>query len=152
MKDGHKVYTGPRVLKLGVRSGMRALLIGLPTDGFADEAREMGAEVTEVGERLGATAPPGAGEGATRPGPEGGGYDLIFLGLSHRDDLPRIAATKPRLSRNGALWTLRPKGVKEITEHEVREAGLSAGLVDVKVVAFSPTHSAQKFVYRLKDR
>jgi len=32
------------------------------------------------------------------------------------------------------------------------DAGKSAGLVDVKVVGFSPTHSALKFVTPVKDR
>jgi hypothetical protein len=30
--------------------------------------------------------------------------------------------------------------------------GLDAGLVDVKIAAFSETHTAMKFVFRLKDR
>lgn len=31
-------------------------------------------------------------------------------------------------------------------------AGKAAGLVDVKVVSFSPTHTAEKFVIPVKDR
>jgi hypothetical protein len=34
----------------------------------------------------------------------------------------------------------------------VMAAGRTAGFVDVKVVAFSPTHSALKFVIPVKDR
>jgi hypothetical protein len=38
------------------------------------------------------------------------------------------------------------KGQKSITETDVRSAGLQAGLVDIKVVSFSATHTALKFV------
>jgi hypothetical protein len=36
--------------------------------------------------------------------------------------------------------------VKTITEGDVMAAGKAAGLVDVKVVRFSETHTAEKFV------
>ncbi len=39
-----------------------------------------------------------------------------------------------------------PKGQKTITESTVRTAGLKAGLTDIKVVGFSATHTALKFV------
>jgi len=44
------------------------------------------------------------------------------------------------------LWVVAPKGVKEITEADVLAGGRKAGLVDVKVVRFSETHTAHKFV------
>ena len=53
---------------------------------------------------------------------------------------------KRALKQNGALWIIRPKGSHAITESEVMEAGKRAGLVDVKVVSFSLTHTAEKFV------
>jgi hypothetical protein len=40
-----------------------------------------------------------------------------------------------------------PKGVKEIREVEVIEAGRAAGLKDIKVCAFSATHTGLKFVF-----
>ena len=51
-----------------------------------------------------------------------------------------------------ALWVVYPKGKKEITENEVLAAGRKAGLKDVKVVGFSPTHTALKFVIPLDRR
>ncbi len=39
-----------------------------------------------------------------------------------------------------------------LTENLVREIGLAAGLVDVKVSAIDQIWSGLKFVYRLKDR
>ena len=50
------------------------------------------------------------------------------------------------LSSAGALWIVYPKGRQEITELQVLDAGRAAGLVDVKVVSFSATHTALKFV------
>jgi hypothetical protein len=45
-----------------------------------------------------------------------------------------------------ALWIIYPKGQKQITEADVRSAGLASGLTDTKVTSFSPTHTALKFV------
>jgi hypothetical protein len=45
------------------------------------------------------------------------------------------------------LWIVYPKGKREIKEQQVLEAGKQAGLVDVKVVSFSATHTALKFVW-----
>ena len=48
---------------------------------------------------------------------------------------------------------MRPKGKDTpVTETDARKAGLAAGLVDVKVAAFSPTHSALKFVIPVAKR
>jgi hypothetical protein len=41
---------------------------------------------------------------------------------------------------------VRPKGVPEISEKDVMDRGRAAGLVDVKVCAFSATHTAEKLV------
>ena len=53
---------------------------------------------------------------------------------------------------NGALWIIRPKGRPEISERSTMAAGKAAGLVDVKVVGFSATHTAEKFVIPLAAR
>ena len=46
----------------------------------------------------------------------------------------------------GAVWAVWPKGRKDLNENHVREAAFDAGLVDVKVVRFSATHSGLKLV------
>jgi len=51
-----------------------------------------------------------------------------------------------------ALWIVYPKGQKQITENDVLAAGRKCGLKDVKVVGFSTTHTALKFVIPLSDR
>jgi hypothetical protein len=64
--------------------------------------------------------------------------------------------TARNLSPAGMLWVSWPKktsGVAtDLNENVVREIGLAAGLVDVKVCAVTEVWSGLKFVRRLKDR
>jgi hypothetical protein len=61
-----------------------------------------------------------------------------------------------QLTPAGMLWISWPKkssGVPtDLTENIIREIGLAAGLVDVKVCAVTDVWSGLKFVRRLKDR
>jgi hypothetical protein len=61
-----------------------------------------------------------------------------------------------QLTPAGMLWISWPKkssGVPtDLTENIIREIGLAAGLVDVKVCAVADVWSGLKFVRRLKDR
>ena len=72
--------------------------------------------------------------------------DLIFFGATKAAELARAKKLAPSLSSAGALWIVYPKGKQDITELQVLDAGRAAGLVDVKVVSFSATHTALKFV------
>jgi hypothetical protein len=72
--------------------------------------------------------------------------DLIFLGAEKAAGLARVTKLAGSLSSTGALWIVYPKGKQEIKEQQVLDAGKQAGLVDVKVVSFSATHTALKFV------
>jgi hypothetical protein len=60
------------------------------------------------------------------------------------------------LAPAGMLWISWPKkssGVPtDLNENLVRDIGLAAGLVDVKVCAVTEVWSGLKFVRRLKDR
>lgn len=79
--------------------------------------------------------------------------DAIFLAVGEKAALERIAAMKPFLAKAGALWLIRPKGAgAAVTERETMAAGKAAGLVDVKVVSFSDTHSAEKYVIPVAKR
>jgi hypothetical protein len=78
--------------------------------------------------------------------------DIIFLGADTTQDLDRMCALWPSLKPNGAIWVIYPKGQKHITEGGVFGAGKQAGLVDIKVASFSPTHTALKFVIPLDRR
>lgn len=57
---------------------------------------------------------------------------------------------------DGMLWVSWPKGssglAKDLNENVVRELGLAAGVVDIKVAAVDDTWSGLKFVRRLADR
>jgi hypothetical protein len=76
--------------------------------------------------------------------------DLIFYGVEEPARLARLADLRGRIKPNGAVWVVSRKG--RVKEAEVYAAGHAAGLVDVKVAAFSATHTANKFVIRLADR
>jgi hypothetical protein len=126
------VSTRSRIEKLGVKAGTDVLLLGIEKDK---------AFVKELG-----TAGAGIRTSGTTPA------DMIFAAFGHRDDLRRLPALVRRLKVDGVLWTLRPKGSKELTEAEMMQAGKNAGLVDVKVVSFSDVLTAEKFVIPVAKR
>ena len=70
--------------------------------------------------------------------------ELVFRG--------KFRLVIPFKQPDGAIWVVRPKGRQEITEQDTMAAGKAAGLVDVKVVGFSETHTAEKFVVPLARR
>jgi hypothetical protein len=120
------------VEKLGVKNGIDVLLLGIEGDTtFVEELRGAGAKIRTSG---------------SQPA------DMIFATFRHRDDLRRLARLVPRMRANGVLWTLRPKGSKDLTEAEMMRAGQAAGLVDVKVVSFSDALTAEKFVVPVARR
>jgi DUF3052 family protein len=78
--------------------------------------------------------------------------DAVFVAANERSDLRRLATVQNFLKRDGAIWVIRPKGSPSISENDVMSAGKNAGLVDVKVVRFSETHTAEKFVIPVSKR
>lgn len=120
--------------KLGIKPGQHVLLLSVSDDSFASELEAKGAEVS------------------TSARAKDGSFDHVFLGVETRAALSKIEGAKAKMKQDGAVWLLRPKGKKEITEADGMAAGKAAGLVDVKVVAFSSTHTAEKFVIRVADR
>jgi hypothetical protein len=80
------------------------------------------------------------------------GTATVFLGADARPALPRIPLLRATLLDTGVLWVVRPKGSASISESEVLGAIREAGLVDTKVVAFSPTHTAHKCVIPVARR
>jgi len=72
--------------------------------------------------------------------------DVIFLGAEKESDLAALDRCKAAIKRDGAIWIVNPKGQKSFNENDVLAAGKRAGLVDVKVVKFSETHTAHRFV------
>jgi hypothetical protein len=135
-----KRITNPpsRLDKLGVKPGMRVLVLGTVADRFVEELRGAGATVVR---RAG---------GASRPAAEG--VDLVFYAVDRRESLERLAELASAIVPAGAIWTLRPKGQRAVTEADTMAAGKRAGLVDVKVVSFSEALTAEKFVIPVARR
>jgi hypothetical protein len=119
-------YPKSRIDKLGVKPGLRVAVVGVDEAEFLKELRGRTADVS--------LAKPKAGS------------DLVFVAMSDRKDLARLAALRKAIKPEGAIWVVWPKGRKEFREDDVRAAGPGAGLVDVKVVAFSETLSGLKMM------
>jgi len=68
----------------------------------------------------------------------------------------QIAALRAAIRPNGQIWISWPKKAAKVPtdldENIIRDVGLAAGLVDVKVAAVDAVWSGLKFVIRLKDR
>jgi hypothetical protein len=120
-----------RLDKLGVKRGLKVCAIGKLDADFLAELEASGADVSR---KLRKNA------------------DVIFTAIDSRDDLGSLLRTRQFLQGAGALWVVRPKGSPAITEVEVMQAGKASGLVDVKVIRFSATHTAEKFVVPLTLR
>ena len=132
-------YSGtPLVKKLGFKEGHRAGLVNAPND-FEEQLEQLPNSVQIVRGRL----------------PKN--LDLIvFFADSQRmlrRDFKQVAG---KLAQNGMLWIAWPKRasgvVTDLSDGSVRQIGLDAGLVDVKVCAINDIWSGLKFVYRLRDR
>ena len=131
-------YSGtPLAKKLGIKEGSRIVLVNAPKD-FQSELGELP-------------------DGVKFLKPSTKSLDLIlFFVLSERVLARDFAKLAERLTANGMIWIAWPKkssGVTtDLSEGSVRQIGLDAGLVDVKICAVDDTWSGLKFVYRLKDR
>lgn len=78
--------------------------------------------------------------------------ECIFFSADLKKDLTALSKISKSMKGAAALWIVYPKGQKQITELDVLAAGRKVGLKDVKVVGFSPTHTALKFVIPLSER
>ena len=109
-----------RIDKLGVKPGMRVHAIGV--DELLPELAERDAQLVEDG------------------------ADIVFFGVEACSGLDGAAAAWARVAERGALWIVYPKGVRTVTQNDVIAAGRALGLLDVKVVRFSDTHTGLRFV------
>lgn len=131
-------YSGtPLPKKLGIKPQLRVALVDLPS--------EVGAELKEAL----------AGCRRVKDGEEH--LDFALVCAKTQAELKKhFAHFRKQLAPAGMLWISWPKkssGVaSDLDENIVRQIGLKAGLVDVKVCAVSEVWSGLKFVIRLKDR
>lgn len=121
-----------RIEKLGVKLGAKVSLLGKFD---AEFLRELG-ELTKF----------------INQGKAASDSEWIFFAADSKAELAGTSKIAKIMQGATALWIVYPKGQKEITENDVLAAGRKSGLKDVKVVGFSPTHTALKFVIPLAHR
>jgi hypothetical protein len=129
-----KRMTSPpsRIEKLGVKAGMRVGLAGLDDPALVEDIESRGAAIASSA---------------------AGGLDMIFFAAHALADLDQLAALAARIQPAGAIWLVRAKGTAApIPESESMAAARRAGLVDVKVVSYSNSHSAEKYVIPVANR
>jgi hypothetical protein len=121
-----------RIEKLGVKPGAKVALLG---EFDAEFLREVGSLT-----------------GIVSKGKAVSDSDWIFFAAGLKEDLAALPKISKSVQGAAAMWIVYPKGQKNITENDVLAAGRKSGLKDVKVVGFSPTHTALKFVIPLASR
>jgi hypothetical protein len=137
-------YSGtPLPRKLGVKPEHQVQLVGAPA-GFDLGPLPAGATVARV-----SGAPPGQ--------PPSAAADVTLVFCPDRATLTAwLRPLQADLPAAASLWVAWPKKAAktgtDLDEQFVREYGLAAGLVDVKVCAVDAVWSGLKFVYRLSDR
>jgi hypothetical protein len=134
-------YSGtPLAKKLGIKDNFRAALLRVPDD-----------VKTELDDALGKCQ-------ILRFSPKSSkDLDFIFLFVKSRAALKlELVPAAKTLAPAGMLWVSWPKkasGVAtDLTEDIIRQSGLDAGLVDIKVCAVTDVWSGLKFVIPVKDR
>ena len=121
-----------RIQKLGVKDGVPVRLLG---EFDADFMKELKASNVMVS------------QGSDSKEPQN-----TFLAIDKKNSLATVAKYAQKMRGAEALWVVYPKGKREITENDVISAGRKSGLKDVKVVGFSSTHTALKFVIPVDKR
>jgi hypothetical protein len=121
-----------RMEKLGIKPDGAVALAGKFDEEFLAELRSITKNVSD--------------------GKIAGDAEWIFFAADLAKDLSQVPKLAKSLKGAAALWVVYPKGQKQITENEVIAAGRKSGLKDVKVVGFSPTHTALKFVIPVEKR
>jgi len=112
--------------KLGIKPEMAVSVLGVGDEWFLDE---LTARVEDL-----------------HVGKVARSSDVIIAAISTPKNLTLFEKLQGSLKKDGAIWAVRPKGVPAVSEATVMNAARDAGLVDVKVVRFSDTHTAEKFV------
>jgi hypothetical protein len=130
-KWAHKILHPKSVIKkLGVKPSQKIAVLGVTDESFLSDLATIAKYSVHVSQNS----------------------DAIFFAAENLQDLKKISALARALAPAGALWIVYPKGRKEIRETDVIAAGRAAKLKDVKVVGFSATHTALKFVIPVADR
>ena len=121
-----------RAEKLGVKPGTRVRLLGEFEASFVKELQGANAKIFQAANVA--------------------NVDQTFFAADRKSALSAIGKFARNMKGAEALWIVYPKGRKDVTEMDVIAAGRKAGLKDVKVVGFSSTNTALKFVIPLENR
>jgi hypothetical protein len=121
-----------RIEKLGVKPGAKVSLLGEFEAEFLREVGDLTKSVVK-------------GKAALDS-------EHVFFAADSKEDFSVLPKITKSLRGSAALWIVYPKGQKHITENDVLAAGRKCGLKDVRVVGFSATHTALKFVIPLDKR
>ena len=121
-----------RLEQIGLKPGAKVSLLGSFDTDFLGELKTLAPSVTK--NKVAA------------------GSETIFFTANSQKELSSVAKIAKSLKGAAALWIVYPKGQKTITENDVIAAGRKSGLKDVKVVGFSVTHTALKFILPLDKR
>ena len=81
--------------------------------------------------------------------------DVIFYAADSLNALEELETLRTRIVHAGAIWVVSRKGKeRSLNDTDVIAAARRFGLVDNKVVSFSPTHTALRLVIplALRDR
>jgi hypothetical protein len=134
--------------KLGIREGVKALLVLAPPDFEKTLGAQPGVSFFRAD-----TPAKVRSKALVKAAPFAFIHCFCRSDVELRDLFPLL---KQRLAFDGMLWISwekkRPGFLPTLGENRVREIGLGAGLVDVKVCAVDGIRSGLKFVFRLKDR
>lgn len=122
----------PVVDKLGIRSGMRVAFIGVADE---DLAALVAARTPLVSTLLPRTP-----------------VEMVLFGAESEFALKRLRDIAPLVATEGSLWVLWPRGAEHLGHTHVRQAGLAAGLVDVKAARVTERLSGLKFARSLRER
>jgi hypothetical protein len=121
-----------RLEKLGVKPGAKVSFFGSFVPDFLTEISELTKSISK--------------------GKVAADAEWIFFAADSKKDFSALPKVSKSMKGAAALWIVYPKGQKHLTENDVLAAGRKTGLKDVKVVGFSPTHTALKFVIPLSQR
>jgi Protein of unknown function (DUF3052) len=144
-KDGRLRLAGP--------DGDLTLDLGPLAAKWADKIRNPRSRLDKLGLKPGQrVAVLGVRDPELKPAPLKPGTDVVFYAADRREDLERLAELRRSIAPDGSIWVVRPRGSKDISEADVMSGARAAGLVDVKVVRFSDTHTAEKLVIPRADR
>ena len=134
-KSVFEAYAGtPLIKKLGIKSGMKLLIIDAPS-GFIENLGRLPDDV-KIMKKTQSPVP------------------MVIWFVKEVGDLDRLKAISKIIAQNGGLWiSWRKKAAapeSDLNQAVVRRAGLDINLVDFKICRIDDTWSALKFAWRKK--